>query len=121
MSKISVIGISAPAFLSTIVFVGIGLSPVCSAASTIGLSDISNHVINLGRPDHVPPGNPPLDTPAFYNGLANAPSMMPSSIPSHTLPGSGFGQAAVPIPAAVWLFGSGLLGLVGLARSKITS
>jgi len=26
--------------------------------------------------------------------------------------------AAVPIPAAVWLFGSGLLGLVGMARRK---
>ena len=26
--------------------------------------------------------------------------------------------AAVPVPAAVWLFGSGLLGLVGLARRK---
>jgi hypothetical protein len=25
-------------------------------------------------------------------------------------------QAAVPVPAAVWLFGSGLLGLVGVAR-----
>jgi hypothetical protein len=24
----------------------------------------------------------------------------------------------VPVPAAVWLFGSGLLGLVGIARSK---
>lgn len=26
--------------------------------------------------------------------------------------------AAVPIPAAVWLFGSGLIGLIGLARRK---
>ena len=26
--------------------------------------------------------------------------------------------AVVPVPAAVWLFGSGLLGLVGVARSK---
>ena len=26
--------------------------------------------------------------------------------------------AAVPVPAAVWLFGSGLLGLVGVARRK---
>ncbi len=26
--------------------------------------------------------------------------------------------SAVPVPAAVWLFGSGLLGLVGLARRK---
>jgi len=25
---------------------------------------------------------------------------------------------AVPIPAAVWLFGSGLLGLIGIARKK---
>jgi len=29
------------------------------------------------------------------------------------------GQASVvPIPATVWLFGSGLLGLVGIARRK---
>jgi len=34
---------------------------------------------------------------------------------------SGFvQQIAVPIPAAVWLFGSGLLGLVGMARRKKT-
>ena len=26
--------------------------------------------------------------------------------------------AVVPVPAAVWLFGSGLLGLVGVARRK---
>lgn len=26
--------------------------------------------------------------------------------------------APVPIPAAVWLFGSGLLGLIGMARRK---
>jgi hypothetical protein len=26
----------------------------------------------------------------------------------------------VPIPAAVWLFGSGLLGLIGIARRKST-
>ena len=28
---------------------------------------------------------------------------------------------AVPIPAAVWLFGSGLIGLIGLARRKTHS
>lgn len=28
------------------------------------------------------------------------------------------GVSAVPVPAAVWLFGSGLLGLVGIARRK---
>ena len=29
-----------------------------------------------------------------------------------------YGVSAVPVPAAVWLFGSGLLGLVGVARRK---
>ena len=28
------------------------------------------------------------------------------------------GDAVIPIPAAIWLFGSGLLGLIGLARRK---
>ena len=37
--------------------------------------------------------------------------------------GSAFGEmvfaaTAVPLPAAVWLFGSGLLGLIGIARRK---
>ena len=31
---------------------------------------------------------------------------------------TGFQMTPVPVPAAVWLFGSGLLGLVGLARRK---
>jgi hypothetical protein len=26
--------------------------------------------------------------------------------------------SAVPVPAAVWLFGSGLLGLIGVARRR---
>jgi hypothetical protein len=32
-----------------------------------------------------------------------------------------FIPTAVPVPAAVWLFGSGLLGLVGIARRKKTA
>ena len=31
---------------------------------------------------------------------------------------ASFAVSAVPVPAAVWLFGSGLLGLVGVARRK---
>ncbi len=31
---------------------------------------------------------------------------------------TGYSVSAVPIPAAVWLFGSGLLGLIGVARRK---
>jgi len=32
-----------------------------------------------------------------------------------------FGISPVPIPTAAWLFGSGLLGLIGVARSKKTA
>ncbi len=35
-----------------------------------------------------------------------------------TMTGTPDPVAAVPVPAAVWLFGSGLLGLVGIARRK---
>lgn len=34
--------------------------------------------------------------------------------------GFAVGVSAVPVPAAVWLFGSGLLGLFGIARRKKT-
>jgi hypothetical protein len=34
------------------------------------------------------------------------------------LQGVALAESAVPVPAAVWLFGSGLLGLVGIARRK---
>jgi hypothetical protein len=84
----------------------------------ITLPAIGNPANASGRPDRVPPINPPIDTPAFYNGLVNTPTLMPASVPSHTLPGSGFGRSVVPVPAAVWLFGSGLLGLVSIARRK---
>ncbi len=36
----------------------------------------------------------------------------------HSWMGYGDGVAIIPVPAAVWLFGSGLLGLVGIARRK---
>jgi len=81
------------------------------------LSVPANPGKSLGMPEHVPLLDPPLDTPAFYNGLVNAPTMMPAVVPSHTLPGSGFGQdqVVVPVPAAAWLFGSGLIVLLGRA------
>lgn len=75
-----------------------------------------NSGMAFGRPDDVP-GNPPADRPAYINGLVNFPEM-PARVPDFTPPGSGFGEAVVPVPAAVWLFGSGLLGLIGLARRR---
>jgi hypothetical protein len=95
-----------------------GLSPVSAYGSTIDYTDVRNNGVEFGKPEYVPPVNPPIDTPAFNNGLINAPDMMPPSVPSHTLPGSDFGQAVVPVPAALWLFGSGLLGLVAISRRR---
>lgn len=44
------------------------------------------------------------------------------SPPSPGPPGAGGDvPSVVPVPAAVWLFGSGLLGLLGLARRKMTA
>ena len=119
MLKKSILRKSVSAMLPMLYLTGIGLYPVHIYASTIGISDASNLEESLGKPDHAPPVNPPIDTPAFYNGLANTPDI-PANVPSHTLPGSNFGQSTVPVPAAVWLFGSGLIGLIGLARRKKT-
>ena len=49
--------------------------------------------------------------------------MKTSPFPGHTADFAGtltMQQTVVPVPAAVWLFGSGLLGLVGVARRKKT-
>jgi hypothetical protein len=104
--------------LPIFILAGQGLFPVSAFASTIDLPGVSNLGVHFGKPENVPRINPPIDTPAFDNGLVNAPSMMPPSVPSHTLPGSDFGQAIVPVPAAIWLFGSGLLGLVAISRRR---
>ena len=53
----------------------------------------SGQIVGWGRLTDPPPGNP-LDSFAFL--------MNP-----------------IPVPAAVWLFGSGLLGLIGIARRKV--
>ena len=101
-----------------LLFEGIELPPSSTNANMIILPPTGSLGHDFGKFDHVPPVNPPIDTPAFYSGLVNTPAMMPASIPSHTLPGSSFGQAVVPVPAAVWLFGSVLLALVGIANRK---
>lgn len=55
----------------------------------------------------------------FTNAAVNSQMFVILSGPGGSLYASG-GQplSAVPVPAAIWLFGSGLLGLVGIARRK---
>ena len=51
------------------------------------------------------------DTAATWTFSANSASSYSMSITA--------AATVVPVPAAVWLFGSGLLGLVGVARRKV--
>jgi len=57
-----------------------------------------------------------------YNGGLNlsfqTTAAMGASFSTTTLLSGDIVNQAVPVPAAVWLFGSGLLGLAGLARRK---
>ncbi len=60
------------------------------------------------------------------NLILKAPATVHSGFNVDTIPGTAGGDfaqyvAPVPIPAAAWLFGSGLLGLVGIARRKKSS
>ena len=57
-----------------------------------------------------------LGNPAFSKDRVNFPDLL-GNTPVFTPPGSGF-NAAVPVPAAAWLFGSGLVGLIGMARRR---
>lgn len=61
-------------------------------------------------------GDGPLDAGDGTPGTAMLTAPFPGQQPSF----SGI-MTPVPVPAAVWLFGSGLLGLVGVARRKKAS
>jgi len=51
----------------------------------------------------------------FYYGFQSSTSKATSFYALAVRPGD---VSAVPVPAALWLFGSGLIGLLGLARRK---
>jgi hypothetical protein len=53
----------------------------------------------------------------FYDGLQDV-NYKTNSKYAWAVHPDNVGAAIVPVPAAVWLFGSGLLGLVGVARRK---
>ncbi len=63
--------------------------------------------------------NPP-ETPNWTDGywtVGTSTAYYQDWITSY-VPTAMFGSSPAPIPSAVWLFGSGLLGLVGFARRK---
>jgi len=91
--------------------------PTCSGNGSSGglcrLPDAPNYFQNSATFTLTLPGVTPSSTisnVAFSFGTA----------PETVLAGSPLPVAAVPIPAAAWLFGSGLLGLIAVARRRTT-
>ena len=65
----------------------------------------------------------PAGTPDWTNGywtVGTSTAYYEDWIKSY-VPTAMFGSSPVPIPTAAWLFGSGLLGLVGIARRNIAA
>ena len=74
-----------------------GPAPLAATSSSLGLGyDINGDYI----------GGTPFDGIRGYINIGSGNSLTVTSI------------EAVPVPAAVWLFGSGLIGLIGVARRK---
>ena len=75
-----------------------------------------------GKPDDVPPdfAGKPDDVPPDFAGKPD--DVPPDFTGKPDLDEGGLDDTpAVPVPAAVWLFGSGLLGLIAVARRKMTA
>ena len=64
--------------------------------------------------------NPATTTTTYYDtGTGYNPFLFSTSSTSSSYTGSYLVQASViPVPSAIWLFGSGLIGLIGVARRK---
>jgi hypothetical protein len=91
------------------------IGPVPIATSTYNVAGSAGFgttlgQLSLGTNDGI--GGTPMDNGPFSGFNANF------DITSVTVTAVDPGVSAVPVPAAVWLFGSGLLGLVGVARRR---
>jgi predicted extracellular nuclease len=76
------------------------------------INDSNSDILSLARiTDGIDSNNNALDFQlgCITPGSANIAGVGDCSVPS---------VSAVPLPAAAWLFGSGLIGLIGLARRK---
>ena len=92
----------------------IGPSPIATSSfNTNGATGTTTTLgqLSLGADDGI--GGTPMDNGPFsgYNANFDMTSVTVTSVET----------SAVPVPAAVWLFGSGLVGLAGIARRRKAS
>ena len=119
--------------LSTAVFDFTGMTPTWAYDGSANMSVFGTYQDSVKWSGMGSGGDEPLiftiditgDTISSYittpstGGQPRVPSLFAIKVSSQG-PGAFIGESVIPVPAAVWLFGSGLLGLVGIARRKKT-
>jgi hypothetical protein len=94
-------------------FGNITINSITSSLSGISLGSIPipgtsfSNFVNVAK----------VDLSDFGIGLGDSISSLSLAVTGSSSEYAAFG-AIIPIPAAAWLFGSGLLGLIGIARKK---
>ena len=88
--------------------------------NTLGTANLSNIVYGGSNGDLVALFNAGTGTQTATFQFTSPTSLTDLFTTSTTVTSTSFSGsiASIPIPATVWLFGSGLLGLVGMARRK---
>jgi hypothetical protein len=110
-------------FLNTVTF-DLGTNQLFNMTSTVnGISFFGAPIFsNVNDSQVVPPSATHLNVPLPNLGLAEDYHIHPQGLNagggSYSIAMWGT-PAAVPVPAAIYLFGSGVIGLVGLARRKM--
>jgi hypothetical protein len=105
-----------------------GLTGLKTASETTGTEQSSPPAPSkygfFGGPDLATTGSSAIDLFGFTGGGVNGGTLQSYILGNATLSAAGVLQinpnsaSAVPLPAAVWLFGSGLMGLVGVSRRR---
>jgi hypothetical protein len=105
----------------TMTVTGLGATPWITDLASIGLDvgfgDLGAVVDNSNGLDFVLTWNIQANTGSGWQTINSVLQDISNTGDTRSSVGTGF-YSAVPIPAAAWLFGSGLLGLVGIARRK---
>jgi len=107
--SLTIAGVSFDSLLNTTfwTFSMVGGQPVCFDTGIGGGCGTGTSQINFDDPDDPYPAITFADT---FIGTAFDPDQLDM--------GFNYSITAIPVPAAFWLFGSGLLGLIGISRRK---